>query len=66
MGREVVVREVRIGPKWPLRHPEKVRETPSCIRFEGALVERSGDPIGHKFFDNIALQRWVEKPRQEP
>ncbi|NLF31133.1 MAG: hypothetical protein GX591_09635 [Planctomycetes bacterium] len=62
----MVVREARIGLKWSLRNPEKACETASCMRFEGAVVERSGDPVGHNFFDNIALQRRVEEPGQEP
>lgn len=66
MKRKMVVREVWIEPKWLLRHPENDGKTASRIRTDRTVVECSGGPVDHKFFDDIALQRWVDEPAQEP
>lgn len=65
IGREVVVREEPIGPKWTFRHQEELCLTALRMRFDWTVVERSGGPVGHKLPNNTALQRCVEKPSQE-
>ena len=38
-----------------LRQPDYEAEIASCIHSKGTIIERSSDPVSHKFLDDIAL-----------